>query len=586
MDNRWFSFAKLVSPPTARSWSQAYNAGSLFVAVSLTKNPQGEGEHLPLSAVGKDLINSLEEEYFTLEEKNLASVQKAIETACAKLQPNVTCSLVAVSAAHTTLYVFTYGRGTVLLKRANKLGLILSSEQETHPAIISASGQLVDGDLIILETHKFTEVVPHTLLLSALKGTPDEIAEHLAPRVLEQEEGNVCGIFIGYKQPQPAPHEQSNTPLVHQTPVDESLPAKEEIPPNQPRTLPSFHFPAFSFPHVPFPFHWSRKKVLFFLVSLILIALLAGGVYTTHKKQKQSQTHSQFTPVYQQALKKYQDGQSLIDLNKPLARENLTSAKQILQKAPVGAGSSDEKQSKELQQKIDDALSQVSDVSIIQPTAVDNNQSPILTYERSAKSPTSSYAKDDSLIYAANTQEIVSATKDTQKEKTLKKNDSDWDSVQGVGVYNGNIYLLDTKSNQIYKFVPSGSDYSKNNYLSNSKVNDVSTATSMAIDGSVYVAFKDGSIKKFTKGKQEDFAITKLSKPLKSQTRMVTTLDGDNLYILDKENSRIVILSKRGVFLSELHASILSTAQDLDVAERDKKIYILSNGKVWELPLK
>src|SRR5437762_3402886 len=70
------AFAKIVANPTASAWSQVYNAGSLFAVLSLAlKEPD---DRASLATTGKKLVNNLEAEFFTLEDKSLASIKDAI----------------------------------------------------------------------------------------------------------------------------------------------------------------------------------------------------------------------------------------------------------------------------------------------------------------------------------------------------------------------------------------------------------------------------------------------------------------------------------------------------------------------------
>lgn len=587
MDTRSFSFAKLVSPPTVLAWSQAYNAGSLFVAVSLTKNPNGQGEDAPLSAVGKDLINTLEEEYFTLEEKKLASIQQAIQATSRKLEKNVTCSLVAASVVDTILYVFVYSTGTILLKRKDTLGILLSIPEHRSDEVLSASGMLQDGDSIILETAAFTHAIPHDVLRRSLTATPAETSELLAPRVLDKEENTGCAIFIGYQKPAPLGINSVPTatvPIIHHAQPDQ--PDKPDEPSSEHKSF--LHRP--SFPKMP-PFFqklpFSRSKLIILLIALVLIGILGTSIYAAVQRQRHAQSHTQFTQLYESAQKKYDDGHSLINLNKNLARENLKEAQTILQKAQsrVEKGSAEEKQWQELEDKITAVLKGVSDAMSVTPQEVDSKNSILLQYELK-NTQNRVYTQSASTVYAAGPKDILALDKETEKEKTLITNDSDWEDVGGVGVYNGNVYLVDKKTNQIYKFIPSGSGYTKSTYLANASVVPLSNSQSLAIDGSIYVLTKDGSIMKFTKGKGDSFTISGLDQPLSKPTRIFTTQESDNLYVLDNGNSRLVVFDKGGKYQSQYKAGILQTAIDFDISEKDKKAYILSGKKVWEIELK
>ena len=65
------AFSKVVATPTPTAWSQAYSAGSLFAAISLYSPQIPQTEENNLNNIGKDLISTLESEFFTLENKDL-----------------------------------------------------------------------------------------------------------------------------------------------------------------------------------------------------------------------------------------------------------------------------------------------------------------------------------------------------------------------------------------------------------------------------------------------------------------------------------------------------------------------------------
>src|SRR6185312_10453942 len=112
------SFAKLVATPTETAWSQAYNAGNLFLCLSLSK--QEEDEETSLHALGKDLFNVLQSEFFTLQEKNIDHIKRAIHTSLTSVPQNVTCCLTLAFFKDATLLVFISGNGKIVMKRGEK----------------------------------------------------------------------------------------------------------------------------------------------------------------------------------------------------------------------------------------------------------------------------------------------------------------------------------------------------------------------------------------------------------------------------------------------------------------------------------
>ena len=76
------TFAKIVSFPKPSSWSQVYNAGSLFAVISLKSQDSKEQEEPNLlSEAGKNVLQKLEEEFFTIEAKTLSSIKQAVTVA-------------------------------------------------------------------------------------------------------------------------------------------------------------------------------------------------------------------------------------------------------------------------------------------------------------------------------------------------------------------------------------------------------------------------------------------------------------------------------------------------------------------------
>src|SRR6266404_90450 len=144
------SFAKLVATPTETAWSQAYNAGNLFVCLSLSLDETDK--ELSLHALGKDLFNVLQSEFFTLQEKNTPHIKAAIHTSLESVPQNVTCSLTLAFFKDATLLVFIAGSGKIVIKRAENVGTLLVKEDTQDEVITSASGFVQNADTFVLET--------------------------------------------------------------------------------------------------------------------------------------------------------------------------------------------------------------------------------------------------------------------------------------------------------------------------------------------------------------------------------------------------------------------------------------------------
>ena len=70
-------FAKIVATPTETAWSQAYNEGSVFAVLSLTKTDDIEPESL--NTIGKEVLSLFRSEFFTLEDKSLPEIKRVLQ---------------------------------------------------------------------------------------------------------------------------------------------------------------------------------------------------------------------------------------------------------------------------------------------------------------------------------------------------------------------------------------------------------------------------------------------------------------------------------------------------------------------------
>ncbi|HLC15430.1 MAG TPA: hypothetical protein VJL89_04305, partial [Thermodesulfovibrionia bacterium] len=101
------TFGKIVSFPKPLSWSQVYNAGKLFAVLSLKKGEAKEQEASDfLNQLGKGLLDKLEEEFFTIETKNLSAIKQAAQITLQNLPDDVISSIALAVFSHNILYLF------------------------------------------------------------------------------------------------------------------------------------------------------------------------------------------------------------------------------------------------------------------------------------------------------------------------------------------------------------------------------------------------------------------------------------------------------------------------------------------------
>lgn len=343
------AFAKIVASPTISSWSQAYNAGKLFAVVSLEKAANEEEANESLATLGKNILEKLEQNFFTLETKDLVSIKSAIEESLKIIPEDVLYSFSVGSFSDNVLYLFAGKGGKALIKRGRSLGEVLAAKDED--VLIASSGFVEKDDLIVLETKAFCEIITNDLLQTSLDSLPpSEIAEDLAPKLHAKEDGRAASIVIKY--------EEQETP---QTPYEEPEPQEPILPASNPQTSSSSQPTTSKF----FSFYnLTHSKKHFLTVFVLIIIILIASIFFAIKKQNDAKTQVLFNNVYTQAKNKFDEGQGLIDLNKNLARDSFISAQKILNenkdKFPVK--SKELTQTQDLLKKVEDGLTQVSSV--------------------------------------------------------------------------------------------------------------------------------------------------------------------------------------------------------------------------------
>ncbi len=567
-DNENISVAKIAATPSATSWSQAYNAGKLFAVISLSRTVSEVDSKDHLNVLGKDVIETLEQEFFSIEIKDLASIKNAFETAVKKIPQDIEVSFLASSMVKNTIYIFYTGDTRVSIKRADEFGVLVDSKDKETGA---TSGIIKNEDTLILQTKHFKELVPTNILVASLDHQPpNDIAETLAPIIHREEKGGAAAVILQYKSAQES--EQSAV-----TKPEEKEP--ENISERSKFDLSGIFSPLSSIIKIPKVRGISHSRKLILTIAVIVAILLTTVVFLSIKKQNETKLNTLFESVYSKAQEKYKGGESLVPLNKNLARDNFNEVYKILNdnKDKFPKNSKQEKQILNLLDKTQKALGETSGVNSVE--AKQESEDVSLLLATAIKTGSNYVTADDKNIYFVK-DGVVSLDKGNDKKKTVIKSAELPSNIGGLGAYNGNVYVLDKDKSQIYKFA--GVNYSKSNYFASAP--SLSNAKAIAIDGSVWI-LSDGNVAKYTKGNSDNLNITRLDKQLSNPTRIFTNADTDNVYILDNGNSRIVVFNKSGEYQAQYQAGILKSAKDFEVKEKDKIIYILSGGKAYSIKL-
>jgi hypothetical protein len=150
-------------------------------------------------------------------------------------------------------------------------------------------------------------------------------------------------------------------------------------------------------------------------------------------------------------------------------------------------------------------------------------------------------------------------------------------------VYGGNLYLLDRKANQIWKYV--GAVGEPKAYLAAEVQPDFSASAALGINGAIYVP-AGNQVYKFSLGRREEFSLTGLDKPTGKITLIAAADDLQNIYLWDEPNRRVVVVSETGQYQSQYIIDGQLSVTGLFANESLGKIFLLSGSKVYAVTIK
>ena len=165
--------------------------------------------------------------------------------------------------------------------------------------------------------------------------------------------------------------------------------------------------------------------------------------------------------------------------------------------------------------------------------------------------------------------------------------DEVWHSGVDLAAYGRNLYILSPNNNQIYKYSRARSRYG--NATDYNLDADLTGAISLAIDGNIYVLKEGGEIIKIFKGEQQTFDVEDLATDLSGATQLITLPEHRNMYVLDPENRRVVVMEKEvgpgARYNSQIYFEDLADVQSFYVNKTEDRLYLLTKKAIYQVEI-
>ncbi|MFZ5845465.1 MAG: hypothetical protein ACOY0S_03290 [Patescibacteria group bacterium] len=521
------------------------------------------------------------------------------------------------------VYLVLRGKGAVYLKREEKVACLMEAPGEI-------SGEVAQGDTLLLASQGFTQVFTARDLTGVFDHlAPSEVSEKLTLLLHEKDGvyGSAALIFQVAELVSPENEELVPSPKIAPSPTRPALwrrPLRGRIT-HLAQALPlplKNRLRAVKHRLVP----GGRINRLGLLVTLILIVLFGVSVVLGLRRQAAERRSQVVTQALAQAQHAFDEGVALLPLSPVKGRERLLTAREILASLTrsVNPRSGEGRELAALYQKVTDNLTQAMQIvraspqlffeaSLLKKGATITHFSLVgdalgmvdgpgkAVYVLSVESKKAEIIAGGELYQGASQVAVLgdklytlveagihaARTSDKKTLPLVIKKDPEWNTIKSLVAYGGNLYLLDTGKSRIWKYVATETGFSPlREYLNPDTLPNLQNATSMAIDGSVWVGTTSGKFWRFTAGRENTF-IPQGVEPALGDNLVVATSDTvKNLYVLDSQNRRVVVLDKDGTYLAQYVWEGNFNPQDLVVSERHKKILLLSDGKIYALDLK
>lgn len=360
-----------------------------------------------------------------------------------------------------------------------------------------------------------------------------------------------------------------------------------------------------------------KKLVLGALVVVFLLSIIWGLVSNDRHIQPKQVDEDLVTVSH-----KLEEGVALIDLNPLRSRELLQEAKDILQDLTETRSQSKQKEVEAMFTKVtaayelalrrfDVTLSPFYELSLIKPGAsgtdfslfqdalivLDARGKSVYRLLLSTKTPKilgggdslltgAQLVGSDEEVYVLNNEGVQKVVLPEGTLFNVIAKDNEWGSISDMQAFSGNLYLLDRQQHIIWKYVRTETGFSpRQNYLLADSKPDLSGATSLSIDGAVWVV-KGNQILKFVGGEEAVWKTQGLNQAWGSSLGLYTDEYTAKLYILDKDNKRVLVFDKNGLYLSQYQWQADVSISHLVVSEPLKKILLLSSATIYGIDLK
>lgn len=154
-------------------------------------------------------------------------------------------------------------------------------------------------------------------------------------------------------------------------------------------------------------------------------------------------------------------------------------------------------------------------------------------------------------------------------------------SLDAIATGAGNLYVLDLKENQVWRYLPGQGGYDSERAALLDQA-DLRNATELAVGEDVYVLDTKQGIRRFRGKAETPFSIAGIDTALVSPAS-ISVLPGSNrIVVADRGNKRIIVASQDGTFLRQIVSPSFTDLRAVSVDEGKGLLYVLNGDTLLQ----
>ena len=574
----------IVGPSSQNIWVQAQTADydeSHKLVVLLQLKSDDEDSMVDLAVLGSEIVLNIEQKSRHIE--NEAQLKNILATAIAGLSEGVSCEYLVGNIKESSVMLCGKGEMTVLIVRDSKIakiGFEINEEKIT-------TGFINDGDLLLFATAKMIEVVgPEKLKKILIEDS--EPGEALAPLIhLADDTSGVAGALCGVSE--------EDEQVLLDKPNSLKIYLRNEEP---------------------------RKLNMWVGLSLLLLLSIMIGVGMVRRVKVLSEIA--FQKVNTEVAAKIAETLSIGDLNPERARVLLAEAR-VGVETYVATKPKEEYRAKALKlnedilkaeeqafKKNDIVLNTIVELEVLVEglqsnkmktdgkgnlVFIDESNPRLVSMNIADRSRQIIDTKNDGKFldvsmtdtkyFGLNAKSVTELNIKKEEIKSAIEADEFWMDPVKIGMFAGNIYILDKGQSEIWKYPTLGDTFGgRRRWLAAGITPDLANVVDMKVVGDIWLLTSTGKLERYSRGAPVKFSMDgfpsktgdkKLAEP--SSLWVTESL----IYVLENGASRITVFGDDGLYKSQYVNSEFSKASDLVIV--DDKGYVLIDNVVKEFAL-